>query len=207
MSLIKNFFIKQEDEPEQKAVETTQQRTPISVATFGGTSGVNTMATAPVLSGDVNTSSEDYTQHFQKLIGQGSAYSIFLEGLKGVEALPITEEQKFVTVATMKGLSQETLVKDLSAFMVAIDQNKQEFEEALEGSMKLNVTSKEEEVATLQQQITEATQRIAVLQTEITQNKIRLSGKNMGYNAAYENAKTKVNDQINKVKLYVKSTN
>lgn len=196
---IKLFKEEQNETPQPSNVQNTQPiAAPVSTISFGG-SGITTNTV------DQTTSSGDFVEHLNSLLPDGD-YKVFVDGLKAVETLPLTEELKFSTVITMKGLNGDNVQHSINNYLSTLEAEKVDFERQLETTNQERVVAKEAEITTLQQQIAEATQKIATLQNEVVTNKTKLSGKKAGFEASYNTVVNKVNDQLNKLKLYVKST-
>lgn len=196
----KKFMFK-EDEKEAPAVATPDTKpvaSPINTISFGGSvsAASNVVEAAP---------SGDYVEHLEAL--NNGDFKTFVEAFKSVEALPITEELKFQTVVAMKGISAEAINTSGLAYLTILENEKAEFDKQLESSNQDRVVAKEAEITTLQEQIAQATQKIATLQQEVTANKTKLIGKAAGFEGSYKMVVNKVNDQLNKLKLYVKSSN
>lgn len=195
---VKKFLFKEEETVAPTPVESKPVDKPVSTISFG----VSSVSDGPVVE---STPTSDFIEHLSAL--NAGEYKVFVEALKTVETLAITEEQKFQTVIAMKGISAEAINTSALAYLTILEAEKQEFDKHLESSNQDKVVAKEAEITALQEQIVKATQQIATLQQEVIANKTKLVGKAAGFEGSYKTVVNKVNDQINKLKLYVKSTN
>lgn len=152
----------------------------------------------------------------------GFDYFEFRDALAGMAAVPMPEQQKFKAVfATAKtmGLTQEKLVESIHHYLNVIGQKKNEFAQHVEGMIAKEVTAreqlklqKEQEVATLNEQIKQAQAKIVETQKEIhdISNQIyeqdaQIKQTAASFEATYNFVAGKLKDDENKINTYLAS--
>lgn len=163
------------------------------------------------------TSSDEFNQYLAKIMDDanlpGPDYYEFSKALDTLKALPLTEEQKYVTIfATFgaQGIKPQDLIDAAMKYITILGQKKSsEFDSSVQSAevalkaTKDKIVSLGEDNIKLQKQMTENARMIGELTNEFTTKESKLEIKKTTFNMAYQNFINKIMGDIENIKKYL----
>jgi hypothetical protein len=198
---IKSFFFK-EDEP-APVVEKSKEA-PKPAPTYNPT--VATML-----------SSVDYNKYFADKMKEnnqpGPDYYEFSEAIRALDNVPLSEEQKYqVTFPTYlsMGINADKLITSAQAYITLLDKEDKDFKFELNQTKEKEVNAKQAKIKELQtkneeltKQIQDNALKIQTFTLEANKASESLNVEQNAFEVALNNAKTRIQDQITKIKTYL----
>lgn len=175
--------------------------------------GSYTPASTQVDAGSVN----EFNQYLMKLMDDanlpGPDYYEFAKALSGMNTLPITEQQKYVSVFAgfqAQGVTAQSLVDAAMKYIAILGQKKSSEFDASVASASNSISNIEAEIANLTKEneglaakLTANGQKIADFNTKVIENKQKLEVKKTTFEVSYKNFINKIMQDTDNIKKYL----
>ena len=146
----------------------------------------------------------DYNKILDELLPQGD-YSNYMSAVANLSALPLTEDQKFITAFNTIKFTKITpalIIKSAEEYKTILENESVEFNNMI-AERRQTDAEKQLAIEKDQQLIQEATIRIQTSQMELTQSKLKLDGEQNSFNSVFTNKTTVLSETINKITTYL----
>ena len=160
------------------------------------------------LDGNTSEISTEFTDHFRRLFDEGNLprpdYYEFKEALNEMSGMDAATAIRTVfKIMSKSGLSKQTILSSIDAYIEMANKDKEGFMKALEqettdrvASVRVTVQNKEKEVAALEKKLSELKLEISDLKERSLIDADRLGAKKTNYESAYNAAvATLMNDK------------
>lgn len=211
---LKSFLFKEEEPPKEapKVVATTVKPSYPPVGIVGATSfGVEPIGAHPI--GDA----DEFSKYFQDIMDKanlpGPDYYEFSKALDSMKGMPLSDQQRFVTVFAgfaAQGVKPQALVDAANQYLNILNQKKEsEFEASVKAAQgqvdqkKQKIEQLTKENADLTAKIQQNTTDMMTLNNEVMDMQGKLESKKTTFAMSFQNFTQKILADIEKIKTYL----
>lgn len=182
--------------------ESTQEEEQVKPKTGIVTIPTTTFSTSPTI---VVSDSNRFVEHFKSL-KQNDAFGKFIDTFEVINKLPLNDQQKYETAFAgfiVQGITIDQILSDGDKYLQTIENENDEFQNAIENKTLTEVTGVEEEISGWQQQIVDLTKKIQDAQVKVNESRNSIATSTVEFSQAFQVSKQEVEKKISNIKTYL----